>query len=164
MRGFLLLMITLFICVLAGGCVLPGAPPGQNVTPEETSTPAVLSTETPQECCDYCYIQEVQPDSIDGAVIVPLSAEDLKDFPQFGEIIMHPRNDAGEWYNGERTAGDFNDCQHQYEAFLNLSCKVMSYQDCQNRTYPVVFTYGGRYFEPSCLPSFGCAHRNRPGG
>jgi hypothetical protein len=73
---------------------------------------------------------------------------------------MHPDEDGSkEWINGQRTAGGFNDCQHQFDAFLNLSCKVMSYEECQNRTRPVVFTYGGRYFEPACLRDFSCAHR-----
>ena len=155
-------MAGLLICALTGGCVLSGKSPGQNVNPAGTTpgTPSVLSTETPQECCDYCYIQEAKPDSIDGAVIVPLTAENLKDFPQFGEIIMHPDEDGSkEWINGQRTAGGFNDCQHQFDAFLNLSCKVLSYEECQNRTRPVVFTYGGRYFEPACLRDFSCAHR-----
>ena len=138
-------MMIIILLIMACSC-LQAQRPG-NTTP---GSPSVLSTETSQECCDYCYIQEAQPDSIDGEVAVPLTGEDLKNFPQFGEIITHP-NDSGEWINDHRTAGDFNDCQHQFDAFLNLSCKVMSYQECQNRTRPVVVTYGGRYFEPACL-------------
>jgi len=85
-------MMIIILLIMACGC-LQAQRPG-NTTP---GSPSVLPTETQPECCDYCYIQEVQPDSIDGEVIVPLTAEDLKDFPQFGRsscilMMMVPKN------------------------------------------------------------------------
>ena len=97
--------------------------------------------------------------------IVPVTDEDLRNFPEFGQW-MNGTSGTEIWYNGARTAGDFIDCRNRFPAFWNISCRNISFAECTSPSQksPTVFAYQGRYYFVSCYSGSGLSgHPGYPG-
>jgi hypothetical protein len=106
----------------------------------------------------YCIIMEYNATRAADANLVPLTAEDFQNFPEFTKW-MNGSTGTRAWYNDARTAGDFIDCQGRFHSFLNLSCSNLSTGECTSplKKSPDLFVHDGRYYSVTCLPGFGMA-------
>jgi hypothetical protein len=91
-----------------------------------------------------------------GANLIPLTAGDFRDFPDFTKW-MNGTTGSRFWYNDARSAGDFIDCGGRFHEFLNLSCRNLSPEECASpsKKTPDLFVHDGRYYSVTCLPGFG---------
>ena len=110
---------------------------------------------------DYCFVQEVHPDNLGTSLVVHLTSQDLKEFPSYEKNIRSGKNNTLDWYNGHRGVSDFTDYEHRFEDFRNLSCRNISFDDCQARGFDVVYEFEAQYYQVGCLPDFSGAHRTR---
>jgi hypothetical protein len=104
----------------------------------------------------YCFIIEYNATRATDANLIPLTGEDFRDFPEFTKW-MNGTTGSNSWYNDARSAGDFIDCGGRFHAFLNLSCRNLSPEECTSpsKKSPDLFVHDGRYYSVTCLPGFG---------
>jgi len=152
-----ILIIILVVLGIAGSLVLYGT-----ILQKEDQTGAGSSSgTTPPASGDYCFVQEVHPDYLGKSLVVHLTSEDLKGFPLYEINIRSGENNTLEWYNGHRFVSDFTDYEHRFSDFQNLSCRNISYDDCQVRGFNVVYEFEAQYYQVGCWPDFSGAHRTR---
>jgi hypothetical protein len=119
------LLIILCTGILAGFFLLgnswaPGTPGPATITPVPSG-----GNEIPAGVAVYCTVMEYDVARAADARVVPVTDDELRDFPEF-QTRMNSSSNTVPWYNGARSTGDFIDCRNQFPAFWNLSCRNMS--------------------------------------
>nr|WP_321351921.1 hypothetical protein [uncultured Methanoregula sp.] len=90
---------------------------------------AVPTANTTLSSALHCIVMEYDATRAAGTRIVPVTDEELRDFPEYWKW-MNDTPVTKTWYDGARTAGDFTDCHNRFPAFWNLSCRNMSFAEC----------------------------------
>jgi hypothetical protein len=153
--GRYVIPLALVIVGIISGAYLSGMFSAGPVHNPDTVTAVPHSSNTTSDGA-YCIITEYDATRAAGANLIPLTAGDFRDFAEFTKW-MNGSTGSGSWYNGARTAGDFIDCEGRYHAFLNLSCRNLTTEECSSasKKSPDLFVHDGRYYSVTCLPGFG---------
>jgi hypothetical protein len=125
----------------------------------------VPTANTTLSSASHCIVMEYDATRAADTRIVPVTDEELRDFPEFWKW-MNGTPVTKTWYDGTRTVGDFTDCHNRFPAFWNLSCRNMSFAECTSplQKSPTVFAYQGRYYFVTCYSGFGLSgHPGYPG-
>ncbi len=140
-RIFALFILGVVGILLVAGCTLNG---GTSATlhPAQTNPVGTLTRDQVRAENDAnCEIQEFNRTIVRNYTIVPLTEEDLKPYPEFGQYFESTENVTPVWGNdGTRLVVDF-DCNESVAIrFYSLSRK---YEEFPNQP---VFEYHGRYY------------------
>ncbi|MDD1685655.1 hypothetical protein [Methanoregula sp.] len=152
-RGVILLVLV--IGGIIAGVYLSGMYSASPLRDPDPGTAVPCSTNTASGP-DYCIIMEYGETRAARANLIPLVEKDFRAFPEFTRW-MNCSTGSVSWYNDARTVGDFIDCGGRFHAFLNLSCRNLSEEECASapKKSPDLFVHDGRYYFVSCLPGFG---------
>jgi len=134
----------LVILLLATGCTMNGGTPLSVHSPQTIVSETSSQNQTSSGLDAYCEIQEFNRTIIQDYTKVPLTKEDLKQYPVFDQYFESAKNDTEVWRNdGTRPIAYFDCNESTAIRFFSLSRK---YEEFPNQP---VFEYNGHYYEVS---------------
>jgi len=91
-------------------------------------------------------IQEWDFSSLRNRTIIPVTYDELKDFPDFERSMHDVINGSGTWAYGHRVVAWFDGNESDLYQFYHIACKneTRNLADCY--PYPPVFEYHGQYY------------------
>jgi hypothetical protein len=134
----------LILFLLAAGCTMNGGTPLSTHPGQITASETSSQNQTSSELDSYCEIQEFNRTIIYDYTIVPLTEEDLKPYPEFGQNFESGNYNTQAWRNdGTRPVAYFDCNESAATQFYSLSRK---YEEFPNQP---IFEYNGHYYKVS---------------